>query len=89
MVKRSFSLAGHRTSVALEPEFWAALQRLAEDRGQALSAFVAIVDSERTPDRPLASALRVTALLAADATQAIVTLDPTDTPGEPSDTGAA
>jgi len=65
LIKRSFSLAGHRTSVALEAEFWDALLRLARARGQALSAFVAAVDAERTPDRPLASALRVTALLAA------------------------
>ncbi len=65
LVKRSFSLAGHRTSVALEPEFWAALLRLAQRRGQTLSGLVAALDAERTPDRPLASALRVTALLAA------------------------
>jgi predicted DNA-binding ribbon-helix-helix protein len=65
LVKRSFSLAGHRTSVALEPEFWVALQRLAQSRGQTVSALVAAVDAGRTPDHPLASALRVTALLAA------------------------
>ena len=27
--KRSLSLAGHRTSLALEPEFWAAAERIA------------------------------------------------------------
>ena len=67
LTKRSFSLAGHRTSVALEPEFWDALIRLAQSRGQVLSALVAAVDASRTPDRPLASALRVTALLTAAA----------------------
>ncbi len=61
--KRSFSLAGHRTSVALEAEFWAVLLRMAETRGQSLSALVASVDAAREPDRPLASALRVMALL--------------------------
>ncbi len=61
--KRSFSLAGHRTSVALEPEFWAALERLAAGRGVALSALVAAVDAARTPERPLASALRLEALV--------------------------
>lgn len=66
LVKRSFSLAGHRTSVALEPEFWAVLTRLAQVRGQTLSAYVAAVDAARMPDRPLASALRVTALLATE-----------------------
>ena len=64
LVKRSFSLAGHRTSVALEAEFWSVLQRMAEARGQSLSAVVAAVDATREQDRPLASALRVMALLA-------------------------
>jgi predicted DNA-binding ribbon-helix-helix protein len=62
LVKRSFSLAGHRTSVALEPEFWDALFELAERRSQPLSALVAAVDADRTPDQPLASSLRIFAL---------------------------
>jgi predicted DNA-binding ribbon-helix-helix protein len=64
LIKRSFSLAGHRTSVALEHEFWEVLMRMAEARGQSLSALVAAADAARGPDRPLASALRVMALLA-------------------------
>jgi predicted DNA-binding ribbon-helix-helix protein len=59
LVKRSFSLAGHRTSVALEAEFWDALAAMASRRGQTLSALVAAVDAQRSPDRPLASSLRV------------------------------
>nr|WP_294545986.1 ribbon-helix-helix domain-containing protein [uncultured Rhodopila sp.] len=66
LIKRSFTLAGHRTSVALEPEFWDALARLAERRGETLSALVASADAARGPDSPLASVLRVTALLAVD-----------------------
>ena len=62
LVKRSFSLAGHRTSVALEDEFWDALTHMAAGRGQSLAALVAGIDAARTPDRPLASALRVVAL---------------------------
>jgi len=62
LIKRSFSLAGHRTSVALEREFWAALLRMAEARDIPLSTLVARIDAERDPDRPLASALRVSAL---------------------------
>jgi len=62
LVKRSFSLAGHRTSVALEAEFWAVLLRMAQARRQSLSALVAAVDATRGSDRPLASALRVAAL---------------------------
>jgi predicted DNA-binding ribbon-helix-helix protein len=61
-VKRSFSLAGHRTSVALEAEFWAALADIAAARQLTLSALVAQADSIRDPSRPLASALRVLAL---------------------------
>jgi predicted DNA-binding ribbon-helix-helix protein len=60
-------LAGHRTSVALEEEFWTVLVRIARARGQSVSALVAAVDATRGPDRPLASALRVTALLANEA----------------------
>ena len=59
--KRSFSLAGHRTSVALEPEFWAALENAASGQ-EAVSALVARVDAERPPGQPLASALRIFAL---------------------------
>ena len=61
-MKRSFSLAGHRTSVALEEAFWSALGRLAAARGQTLSALVAATDAGRAPGQPLASALRVLAL---------------------------
>ncbi|GAC1339796.1 MAG: ribbon-helix-helix domain-containing protein [Acetobacteraceae bacterium] len=63
LAKRSFSLAGHRTSVALEPEFWSALETIAAARGQLLSALVAQLDAARTPDQPLASSLRIFALL--------------------------
>ncbi|HUZ62301.1 MAG TPA: ribbon-helix-helix domain-containing protein [Acetobacteraceae bacterium] len=62
LVKRSFSLAGHRTSVALEPAFWAALAGAAGTRKQSLAALVAAVDAGRDPAQPLASALRVWAL---------------------------
>ncbi len=60
--KRSVTLAGHRTSVALEPEFWAALEAGAMRKGQTLVGLVAAVDAAREPGRPLASALRVFAL---------------------------
>jgi predicted DNA-binding ribbon-helix-helix protein len=62
LVKRSFSLAGHRTSVALEPEFWDALMALAASRQLTLAALVAATDAARAPERSLASALRVLAL---------------------------
>jgi predicted DNA-binding ribbon-helix-helix protein len=60
--KRSFSLSGHRTSIALEAEFWAALEAIAQVQTRSLSAIIAGIDSERMPEQPLASALRVYAL---------------------------
>ncbi len=64
LIKRSFTLAGHRTSVALEREFWDALADQAAARGVTISALVADVDATRPDGRPLASALRVAALRA-------------------------
>lgn len=60
--KRSLSLSGHRTSIALEPEFWAALATLAEGDGLTLAALITRIDSARMPEQKLASALRVFAL---------------------------
>ncbi len=62
--KRSITLAGHRTSVALEAEFWAALEALAARQPQSLASLVAQVDAARGAERPLASALRIFALTA-------------------------
>lgn len=59
--KRSVLLAGHATSIALEPEFWAVLERMAEGRGTSLAGLVAAIDAERGA-RSLASACRVAAL---------------------------
>lgn len=59
--KRSFTLSGHATSVALEPEFWTVLEREAAVRGTALAALVAELDLGRGAS-PLASACRVAAL---------------------------
>lgn len=62
--KRSFTLSGHRTSIALEPEFWAVLEDCARNAGLSLAGFVARIDRDRG-QRPLASALRLAALAAA------------------------
>jgi predicted DNA-binding ribbon-helix-helix protein len=62
LVKRSFSLAGHRTSAALEPEFWTVLDRAAAASSITLAALVAEIDAGRDPGRSLASALRLRAL---------------------------
>ncbi len=62
LVKRSVSLAGHRTSIALEPEFWAEVERLAKDTGVSLAAFIRTIDNARSPDSNLASQLRLAVL---------------------------
>lgn len=63
LLKRSFRLAGHRTSVALEAEFWQALENTAGKRGKTLAALVEELDAARAETaRPLASTLRVFAL---------------------------
>ena len=62
LIKRSFSLVGHRTSIALEQEFWAALRHIAANRQQTLTALVVEAEAQCPAGRPLASALRVLAL---------------------------
>ena len=60
-VKRSLTIAGHPTSLSLEPAFWAALERAARARALPLSALVAELDALRIaqPMPPnLASAIR-------------------------------
>lgn len=64
--KRSLQLAGHRTSIALEPEFWTVLEAMAQARGLSLAALVLRIDADRG-ERPLASACRVAALAFAGA----------------------
>lgn len=62
MQKRSITLKGHRTSIALEDEFWAALEALASKNGKSLPAMINQIDRVRltqTPAPGLASAIRV------------------------------
>ncbi len=61
-VKRSMMIAGHATSISLEPIFWQALREAAEAEGLPLNALVAKIDAERVeaPEPPnLGSAIRV------------------------------
>ncbi|MXV44902.1 aryl-sulfate sulfotransferase [Saccharibacter sp. 17.LH.SD] len=60
--KRSFSLSGHRTSIALEKEFWCVLRHKANREASSLAAFVATIDAQRLPEHSLASLLRLIAL---------------------------
>jgi predicted DNA-binding ribbon-helix-helix protein len=60
-VKRSVTIAGHETSVSLEPMFWTELERAAAGQGLPLNALIARVDAQRieSPRPPnLTSALR-------------------------------
>jgi len=60
-VKRSITIAGHQTSISLEPVFWEALEAEALARSLPLSALVAAIDHARIgAEEPpnLASALR-------------------------------
>ncbi|MCW2315398.1 Predicted DNA-binding protein, contains Ribbon-helix-helix (RHH) domain [Rhodoblastus acidophilus] len=59
--KRSLVIAGHRTSISLEDDFWDALREMAGDRGLSLPALVVEVDSARGGAN-LSSALRVAIL---------------------------
>lgn len=61
MQKRSLTIAGHRTSIAIEPEFWDALEAIAAARGIALPQLIAEIDETRETTN-LSSALRVMAL---------------------------
>ncbi|WCT74270.1 ribbon-helix-helix domain-containing protein [Sphingomonas naphthae] len=61
-IKRSVMIAGHSTSISLEPIFWDALGRVAGEMELPLNALVARIDAERIEeaDPPnLASAIRV------------------------------
>jgi predicted DNA-binding ribbon-helix-helix protein len=61
-VKRSFAIAGHRTSVALEPEFWRELEAMAGASAKTLPQMIAQIDAGRDKTQPLSSALRVAVL---------------------------
>lgn len=57
-VKRSLTLAGHRTSVSLEDVFWDAFRAIATRRGRPINDLAREIDAQRG-DIGLASAIRV------------------------------
>ena len=62
LLKRSMRIAGHRTSLALEQEFWSGLEKIARARSTSLPVLIASIDETRAKDAPdasLASAVRV------------------------------
>lgn len=61
-VKRSVEIAGHKTSISLEPLFWDMLCEAAAGEGLSVNALVARIDAERIAcDTPpgLAGAVRI------------------------------
>ncbi len=60
LTKRSFTIQGHRTSVALEPDFWAAFDAAVAEAGMTPTGWITALDEARTT--PLASAIRVALL---------------------------
>jgi predicted DNA-binding ribbon-helix-helix protein len=58
IIKRSVVLAGHKTSVSLEDEFWRGLKEIAGGQHRTLSDLVAAIDSERQQGN-LSSAIRL------------------------------
>jgi predicted DNA-binding ribbon-helix-helix protein len=57
-LKRSLTIAGHRTSLSLEPEFWQALQEAATAEKKTVATIVAELDQKRG-SRNLSSAIRI------------------------------
>ena len=62
MIKRSLSIHGHRTSLALEAEFWDVIDGAVEQSGKSFARFIRDLDDQRTQngtEQNLASYLRV------------------------------
>jgi predicted DNA-binding ribbon-helix-helix protein len=62
--KRSFRIGHVRTSVALEQEFWSALEEMVRSQwAPNLTQLISDIEMRRDPKQPLASALRVFVLM--------------------------
>jgi predicted DNA-binding ribbon-helix-helix protein len=58
ILKRSVAIAGHRTSISLEPPFWEVLRQIAEREAISVQQLIGRIDAERG-DQNLSSAIRV------------------------------
>ena len=56
--KRSFTIAGHKTSISLESAFWTALKDAANAKQMSVAELVSTIDTARG-DANLSSAVRV------------------------------
>ena len=59
LIKKSLTLRGHKTSLALEEEFWAAINDIARRENRSARELVAAVDEMRNEDSSLASSIRI------------------------------
>lgn len=61
IIKRSVVIAGHATSISLEPEFWEALRKIATVDGISVAGLIRKIDQNLVPSqhRNLSSAIRV------------------------------
>ena len=60
LLKKSFTIGNHRTSISLEPEFWDALEIKANEQDVSLSKLVLKIDNEKPKDyNNLASYIRI------------------------------
>ena len=59
VIKRSVVINGHKTSVSLEDQFWAALKEIAAERKLSMAELIAVVDHDRGKVGNLSSALRL------------------------------
>ena len=60
LLKKSFTIGNHRTSISLEPEFWNVLELKANEQDVSLSKLVLKIDNEKPKDyNNLASYIRI------------------------------
>jgi len=59
MKKISVSLSGHQTSISLEDEFVVALNKIAKSENRSVASIIQEIDSVRSPESNLSSAVRV------------------------------
>jgi len=58
VLRRSIIIAGHKTSISLEDEFWNSFKEIADERGMTVTALVGAIDDDRKHAN-LSSAIRL------------------------------
>ena len=58
VLKRSIIIAGHKTSISLEDEFWNSFKEIADERGMTVTTLVGAIDDDRKHAN-LSSAIRL------------------------------